>query len=174
MWRPGPDSSTRHQCLRSPDCRRAGVVVVPDGLLVGRARASDPCAGRRPARRPRASQRPGLATVWQTPASRRPSAAAATRTITPSPIGDWAVQDEGDSTTGTVAHFRESGIRHTEVGRLVQHPTATKADRVCAPGRFEARYYEQAAVAWLKIFALRDSRYDSACAGSSAGPSKGG
>ena len=47
----------------------------------------------------------------------------------PRRIGDRLVQDGGDSTEGPVAHPRGRGVRHLDVGGLVQHTTTVGAAR---------------------------------------------
>ena len=62
--------------------------------------------------------------------------------------GDWLVQDGGDPATRPVAEpGAGGGIRGPGLGRLVQHPAVTGAVGYMPPAEYEARYYEQAAVA---------------------------
>ena len=59
-----------------------------------------------------------------------------------------ALQNGGHSATRAVADGGGRGIRDAGVGRLVQHAPRARADRLRPTGRrYEARYYEQAAVA---------------------------
>ena len=49
-------------------------------------------------------------------------------------VGDWALQDGGDSAIGSVAEFRQRGIRDADLDRLVQHAAVARANRIRAAG----------------------------------------
>ena len=66
----------------------------------------------------------------------------------PRRVGDRALQDGGDSPEGAVAHSRGRGIRHARrgwTGSITRRLLEPIGD--VPPAEYEARYYEQAAVA---------------------------
>ena len=164
----------RHRRLRAPDCRLARVGVA----------ARRTSSWTRSSRRSTTAVAPTPATWCITATAARSISRCATPIDSPTPaiepsvgqprrrvrqrprrIGDRAVQDGGDSTPRPVAASGGGGTRDADVGRLVQHPPAARADRrTCRRRSIEARYYEQAAVGLTHTNSPSDdSRYDSRC-----------
>ena len=148
------DGPTRRGRWPSPRRPRAGSptplsVATPDGPTSARCGAWTPGGGpprlttprwpstsasssRRAARRPAARGRARRDSRHRRPAPHgRPGRRIPHHGATPGPTRrrDRLVQDGGDSTEGPVAHPRGRGVRHLDVGGLVQHTTTVGAAR---------------------------------------------